>query len=78
MKSEELSEMGSKGQITEYLQKKITIKMSAIILLLLVSIGIAGGFLLAFFWSVKDGQFDDDFSPSRRILFDETTKVKSE
>jgi len=54
--------------------------MSAIILLLLVSIGIAGGFLLAFFWSVRDGQFDDDFSPARRILFDDTkeAKVKSE
>jgi cbb3-type cytochrome oxidase maturation protein len=45
--------------------------MSAIILLLLVSIGIAAGFLFAFFWSVKDGQFDDDYSPARRILFDD-------
>jgi cbb3-type cytochrome oxidase maturation protein len=52
--------------------------MSAIILLLLVSICIAGGFLVAFFWSVRDGQFDDDYSPSRRILFDDTKKVKSE
>lgn len=43
--------------------------MSVIILLLLVSIGIAGGFLIAFFWSVRDGQFDDDYSPARRILF---------
>lgn len=48
--------------------------MSAIILLLLVSIGIAGGFLLAFFWSVRDGQFDDDYSPARRMLFDDTKK----
>lgn len=53
--------------------------MSAIILLLLVSIGIAAGFLLAFFWSVRDGQFDDDFSPARRILFeDDNKKVKSD
>jgi cbb3-type cytochrome oxidase maturation protein len=45
--------------------------MSAIILLLLVSIGIAAGFLLAFFWSVRDGQFDDDYSPARRVLFED-------
>ena len=52
--------------------------MSAIIILLLVSIFIAGGFLVAFFWSVRDGQFDDDFSPARRILFDDEDKVKNE
>jgi cbb3-type cytochrome oxidase maturation protein len=52
--------------------------MSAIILLLLVSIGIAAGFLLAFFWSVRDGQFDDDYSPARRILFEDDKKVKSD
>jgi cbb3-type cytochrome oxidase maturation protein len=50
--------------------------MSAIILLLLVSIGIAGGFLIAFLWSVRDGQFDDDYSPPRRILFKDTTDEK--
>jgi cbb3-type cytochrome oxidase maturation protein len=44
--------------------------MSVIILLLIVSICIAGGFLVAFMWSVRDGQFDDDYSPARRILFD--------
>ncbi len=43
--------------------------MSIIILLLIVSIGIAGGFLVAFLWSVKDGQFDDIESPAERILF---------
>ena len=43
--------------------------MSVLVILLLVSIGIAVIFFLAFFWSVKDGQFDDDFSPARRILF---------
>jgi cbb3-type cytochrome oxidase maturation protein len=48
--------------------------MSAIIILLLVSISIAGSFLLAFFWSVRDGQFDDDYSPPRRILFDDTKR----
>ena len=35
------------------------------------SILVAGGFLIAFLWSVKTGQFDDDYSPPRRILFDD-------
>ena len=45
------------------------ITMSVIIILLIVSICIAGGFLVAFLWSVKDGQFDDIESPANRILF---------
>jgi cbb3-type cytochrome oxidase maturation protein len=48
---------------------KTTTPMSALIILLLVSIGIAGSFLVAYLWSVRDGQFDDDYSPARRILF---------
>jgi cbb3-type cytochrome oxidase maturation protein len=28
-------------------------------------------FLFAFVWSVKDGQFDEDYAPSVRILFDD-------
>ena len=49
--------------------------MSVIIILLTVSICIAGTFLLAFFWSVKDGLFDDLQSPAERILFD-NEKIK--
>jgi cbb3-type cytochrome oxidase maturation protein len=45
--------------------------MSVIIILLVVSISIAGLFLVAFLWSVNDGQFDDDNSPAQRILFDD-------
>ena len=44
--------------------------MSVIIILLLVSIGIAATFLIAFLWSVKDGQFDDDQSHAQRMLFE--------
>ena len=44
--------------------------MSVMIILLIVSICIAGGFLIAFLWSVKDGQFDEDESPAQRMLFD--------
>ncbi|MBK8471191.1 MAG: cbb3-type cytochrome oxidase assembly protein CcoS [Sphingobacteriales bacterium] len=45
--------------------------MIVIALLLLISIGIAAGFLAAFLWGVKDGQFDDVDSPAKRILLDE-------
>ncbi len=45
--------------------------MSAILILLIASIAVAAIFLAAFIWSVKNGQYDDDFSPPRRILFDD-------
>lgn len=34
-------------------------------------------FLLAFVWSVKEGQYDDDYTPAVRILFDDTTRSDS-
>jgi cbb3-type cytochrome oxidase maturation protein len=46
--------------------------MSVIFLLVIFSLLPAIGFLTAFFWSVRDGQFDDDYTPSVRILFDNT------
>lgn len=49
--------------------------MSVIIILLIVSILIAGGFLMGFLWSVKDGQFDDQQSPAQRMLFDNELKT---
>ena len=45
--------------------------MSVLILLIGFSILIAGGFLVAFIWSVKKGQYDDDYTPSLRMLFDD-------
>ncbi|MEZ2441670.1 cbb3-type cytochrome oxidase assembly protein CcoS [Chitinophaga sp. RCC_12] len=45
--------------------------MSVIIILLGVSLLVAIGFLAAFIWSVKNGQFEDDFSPAHRILFED-------
>ena len=45
--------------------------MSVLILLIGFSILIAGGFLVAFIWSVKKGQYDDDYTPSIRMLFDD-------
>jgi cbb3-type cytochrome oxidase maturation protein len=46
--------------------------MSVIIVLVIVSVLVAGGFLAAFILSVKKGQYDDDYTPSVRMLFDDT------
>ncbi len=46
--------------------------MSAIVVLIAVSLVVAVGFLAAFLWSVRDGQFEDDYTPSVRVLFDDT------
>ncbi len=32
---------------------------------------VAAGFLIAFLWAVKSGQYKDTYTPSVRILFDE-------
>lgn len=45
--------------------------MSVIILLLIASLSVASLFLGAFIWSVRNRQFEDGFSPPRRILFEE-------
>ncbi|MBN8696565.1 MAG: cbb3-type cytochrome oxidase assembly protein CcoS [Bacteroidetes bacterium] len=51
--------------------------MSVLIILIAVSIVVAAGFLLAFIWSVKNGQYDDDYTPSLRMLFDDTITPSS-
>lgn len=45
--------------------------MEVIILLVILALFIAGGFLISFFWATKDGQFDDTYTPAVRILFDD-------
>ncbi|SHL86669.1 cytochrome oxidase maturation protein, cbb3-type [Flavobacterium flevense] len=53
--------------------------MSVIYLLITISIFVAIAFLIAFFMAVKNGQYDDDYTPSVRMLFDdELKKVKNE
>jgi cbb3-type cytochrome oxidase maturation protein len=55
--------------------------LSALIILIGVSIAVAAGFLVAFLWSAKSGQYDDDYTPSVRMLFDDmpkTIEVKEE
>ena len=49
--------------------------MQIIFFLIGISLLVAGGFLAAFFWAVRSGQYDDDFTPSIRILFDDKKKT---
>jgi cbb3-type cytochrome oxidase maturation protein len=51
--------------------------LSALFILIGISILVAGGFLTAFLWSVKTGQYDDDYTPSVRMLFDDTKENPS-
>lgn len=51
--------------------------MSVLVILIGASILTAIGFLLAFIWSVKNGQYDDDYTPSVRILFEDETTTSS-
>ncbi|MEI7471702.1 MAG: cbb3-type cytochrome oxidase assembly protein CcoS [Chitinophagaceae bacterium] len=48
--------------------------MSALFVLIGISILVAASFLAAFLWSVRTGQYDDDYTPSVRMLFDDTPK----
>jgi cbb3-type cytochrome oxidase maturation protein len=41
------------------------------------SLLLAIGFLIAFIWSVKTNQYEDDYTPSVRMLFDNTTKQEN-
>lgn len=45
--------------------------MIIIILLIGISITVATGFLIAFLWALKSGQYDDTYTPSVRMLFEE-------
>ena len=45
--------------------------MKIILLLIAVSMLVALGFLIAFFWAVRSGQYEDEYTPSVRILFDD-------
>jgi cbb3-type cytochrome oxidase maturation protein len=50
--------------------------MAIIIILISISLLIAIGFLLSFIWNVKSGQYDDTYSPSVRMLFEDKPKKK--
>lgn len=50
---------------------KMSQAMSVIYILIAFSLIIALVFLGAFIWSIKNGQYEDDYTPSVRILFDD-------
>ncbi len=49
--------------------------MSAIYILVGISLIVALGFLAAFFWAVRDDQFEDDQTPAIRMLLDNKRKT---
>ncbi len=50
--------------------------MGVLVILVGISIIVALGFLIAFIWSVKTGQYEDDYTPSVRMLFDNEPIIK--
>lgn len=54
--------------------------MSVIYLLISISIFVAIGFFVAFVIAVRTGQYDDDYTPSVRMLFDDelAKKIKNQ
>ncbi len=50
------------------------------VIALLIAAGglIAGGFLAAFVWAVRTGQFDDTTTPPIRILLDDRRPIPSD
>ncbi|MCW5907159.1 MAG: cbb3-type cytochrome oxidase assembly protein CcoS [Chitinophagales bacterium] len=51
--------------------------MGVMFILIGVSLVFAVGFLAAFIYSVIGGQYDDDYTPAMRILFDNKSKPTS-
>ena len=52
--------------------------MSVIVVLISASLFVAIGFLVAFIWAIRSGQFDDKYTPSIRMLLDNTKKEDEE
>lgn len=53
--------------------------MKVIFYLIIISLVLAVGFLIAFFWAVKDGQYDDEYTPGMRVLLEDdmVEKIKN-
>jgi cbb3-type cytochrome oxidase maturation protein len=52
--------------------------MSVVFVLVFAAIIMAGAFLVAFIWSVKNGQYEDTYTPSVRMLFDDPPVKEAE
>jgi len=51
--------------------------MSALFVLVIASIMVAGAFLVAFIWSVKTNQYEDREGAAMRMLYDDNTTKES-
>lgn len=48
--------------------------MTALLFLIPVAIGLGGAGLAAFFWALRNGQYEDPEGAARRILIDDDDK----
>ena len=49
--------------------------MSVMFILILASLTVAIGFLIAFLWAVRSGQYEDKYTPKVRILLEENRQI---
>lgn len=52
--------------------------MEILFLLVCVSVSVATIFLILFIWSVKNGQYEDCYTPAMRMLMDDVKKEDKE
>lgn len=50
--------------------------MNILYFLIPIAFTMAAGFVMAFIWAVKKGQFDDSVTPAHRILFEDQNERK--
>ena len=43
-----------------------------------ISVFVATSFLMIFIWAVKSGQYEDEYTPSVRMLFDGSVKENNQ
>ncbi len=49
--------------------------MTVMYLLIAFSLVIATGFVIAFVWAIRSGQYDDRYTPSVRMLYDDEKPI---
>ena len=50
--------------------------MDAMFVMIGASLLVALGFLIAFIWAIRNNQYEDTYTPSVRVLFDEEPNEK--